>query len=219
MPVQDWADGQQLTAAAMNELVTSGYMRFADSAERDAFLVGDLAPVPGMTACMLDDHTTYTYMRIGSFTGWVPPPGTPCFTAYQMATQSLPSSAFVTISGFTADRNLNGWFNASTGRFNPKLPGIYEFTGGLSMAAASINAGTHRGGFRLNGAAGSTYLQAAEFRQLTTGNLPVSFSVRRFLFSMNGTTDYVELVAWANTTTTTGTGSQAPSFNAKYVGQ
>jgi len=221
MAIKDWAEVDPLTPDAMNELVSSGFMRFPDTAARDAFLTGDLAPVPGMTVSMLDTNLTLTYLDVGGITGWYPSPQTLCFAAYQTATQSLALSTYVTITGWTVvhGRNLNNWFDPATGRFQPTFPGLYEFSGGLSMAGAAATTAVHRAGFRLNGAPGTAMIAASEHRQITTTNVPTSFAVRRYTAAMNGTTDVMEVVAYASAATTTGTGSQAPSFSATYLGQ
>ncbi len=221
MAAQRWVDGQLLTPAAMNELTCGGVLRFADAAARDAALTGGLAPTPGMTVYLASTSQAFTYLNVAGVAGWYPQPETLCFSARQTATQSLAATTYVTIAGFTLvnGRNYGSWLDPATGRFQPTLPGLYEFAGGLSMTGAPAAVSAHRGGFRLNGAPGSTYIPASEHRQITPSNVPVSFALRRFIIAMNGTTDYAELIAYASAATSTGTGAQAPVFSAKYLGQ
>jgi hypothetical protein len=226
MMPRDWADNELLTAAALNELTTSISMPFADAAARDAFLTDDLAPAPGMTAFMLDSNTALTYLIINGVGYWTPPPQTLCFYAQQAATQALASQTYTAITGYTlanhGNRNLSGWFDTASGKFTPKIPGIYEFFGGLSMTSAPVATGalaSQRGGFRLDETGAAAYDTRSENRQVVTVNVPVSFGLRRYLMQLNGTTDYVEMVAWATGATNTATGAQAPIFGAKYLGQ
>jgi len=220
MAIRDWSDGELLTAAAMTELTGSMNMRFPNAAARDATLTGGLSPVPGMTVFMLDSNIALTYTAAGY---WAPPAESLCFFGNQAATQSLALNTFTAITGFTltnhGNRNLNGWFDPVTGRFTPKVPGIYEFFGGLSMTSGPVGLTySHRGGFRANGTGNTTYIAATEYRHTITTNVSASFNLRRFWYAMNGTTDYMEIVAWAANATNTGTGAQAPTFGAKYVG-
>jgi len=220
MSARYWTDDEELTPAAMNELEASSLMTFADAAARDAFLVGDLAPVPGMHVFMLDANMSLTYLNPG-IPGWYPNPGTLCFAAYQTAGQSLASLTNVALTGFTvvAGRNLNGWFTPATGKFKPTLPGLYEFTGGVGTTTSPTAAPFHRCGLRLNGTGSAAFIAASEHRQVTNASMAVGFGVRRFTLALNGATDFVELVALAGVATATSTGVLASSFTAKYVGQ
>jgi hypothetical protein len=224
MAVKDRADGTLLTAADLNELSTSMNMCFATAQARDAYLTGTRAPTPGMTVCMLDTNLTLMYVVVNTVGYWAPLPMTPCFFAQQAATQALAATTYVAVTNWTVanhgSRNYSNWFSTSTGKFTPKVPGLYEFVGGLSMTSAPVGPSfTHRGGFRLNGTGNTTYIVASENRLIVTVNGPVGFNLRRFVCAMNGTTDYMELVAYAAAATNTGTTTQAPVFGAKYVGQ
>jgi hypothetical protein len=224
MSVRDWADQELLTSAALNELLAASCMRFANTAARDAFCTGDLAPQPGMIVFMLDTNRQLIYIVVNSVGYWAPMPHTPCFYAQQAATQPLALNTFVAIAGYTlanhGNRNYGNWLDATSGKFTPKVPGLYEFTGGMSMTSGPVGATfTHRAGFRLNGTGNTTYHVASASGQIVTTNVPVSFSVRKFILNMNGTTDYVELIAYASTATSTNTGAMAPVFSAKYLGQ
>jgi hypothetical protein len=223
--VKVWTDGELLTAATMNDLTGSTLMRFADAAARDAMLVGGLAPTPGMTVLMLDTGMTLTYVGPAGAGVWMPLPLSVCFTAYQQVSQGIPGNTYTALNAFTlaehaASRNLYGWFDTATGKFNPKAPGIYELTGGVSMNTSVAGSGnTHRGGFRINGTGGTAYDLRSEHRLSLNTTGAVSFSLRKFVCQMNGTTDYAELVAYPALSTVTGTGVQAPMFSAKYLGQ
>jgi len=224
MALKDWADGELLTPATMNELTSSMNMRFSSAAARDALLVGSLAPVAGMTVFMLDTNMALTYVVVGGNGYWAPQPYTLCFFARQAAAQGLGANTYAAITGYTvADyggRNFGNWFDVTTGKFTPKVPGVYELLGGMSMAnGPSGSTYAQRAGFRMNGTGAAAFSLYSENRQAISSDVPVSFDVRQFLLAMNGTTDYVELVANAANVTNTSTGAQAPVFGAKYMGQ
>ena len=222
MAVKDWSDGDLLTPLAMNDLTSQMYMRFANVAARDAFLVGDYAPTAGMSVFMMDTNMTLVYTSVGGNNYWAPLPGTLCFYAQQVNAQSVSLNA---ITGYTlanhGNRNYGNWFDAASGKFTPAVPGIYEFTGGVSLTTSASGAGSHRVGFRLNGTGGTAYnLNSGSWAYAPQGSFTTSFSTRRFMLLLNGTTDYVELVAYANPYgATTATGAMAATFSAKYVGQ
>jgi len=222
MVIKNWADGELLTPAVMNELTTSMTMRFANDAAREALLVGDMAPAPGMTVYMLDSGITFTYIMVGGNGYWVPPPETLCFFACQSAPQTLTAGVFAAIINFSVvGRNFGNWFNPANGKFTPQLPGLYEFVGGIGMVSAPAASPSYalRGGLRFNSSGGTLPHNATENRQIVTTNGPAAFNVRKFTFAMNGTTDYVELVAMSPSTSNTVAGAMAPTFGAKYLGQ
>jgi hypothetical protein len=220
MAVRNWSDGDLLTSAAMDELTTSMFARFANAAARDAFFVGDLAPVPGMKASMLDTGATLTYIVVNGVGYWAPQPGTLCFWATQAASQSMPLGATV-LTNFTAPaRNYGNWFDTVAGKFSPKVPGFYEFFGGVSFLTGSSSA-PHQAGFRLNGTVSPPWLSMSEGDQTWTSQTVTvaSFNARRIEYSMNGTTDYMQLAAAPGVaTSTSATASLACSFGATYQG-
>lgn len=224
MAVRNWADGELLTSAALNEITSSMTMRFANAAARDSMLTGDLAPAVGMTVHLADSGMTFMYIVVGGTGYWAPLPETLCFYGRQAAAQALAGGQYSVITNFTladhGNRNLYGWFDAAAGRFTPKIPGVYEFFGGVSMATATAGGAgyTNRCGMRLNG---SPIAASENWVNVTSGSYaPVSFNARKYTYIMNGTADYMELDAsTGSATNTVVTSGMAPTFGAKYLGQ
>lgn len=221
MAVRNWSDGETLTAAAMNELVSSTTMRFASAAARDAVLVGDLAPVDGMTAFLLDSNLTFKYIVVNGTGYWAPQAGTVCFFAYQKTSQNLVSNTYnfiAPIDGLANNRNLNNWYNPTTATFTPLCPGYYQMFGGVGVVATTA-ANVYRVGLTNNS---NTFVQASArdyMHASYTGFVGIAF--RRHIAYMNGTTDFLRLAIYppASDITAIGLGNSINSgFGAVYLG-
>ena len=220
--VRNWTDGETLTAGAMNELVSSTTMRFPSAASRDATLVGDLAPVEGMTVFLLDSNLTFKYIVVGGAGYWAPQAGTLCFSAYQKASQALGATVanyIAPMDGLIGNRNINNWYNPATGTFKPLCPGFYQLFGGVGIAAVNFIGVTYAA---FSGSDGQAILSSMRYFQhgtYTTGS--VAFNARRHTVYMNGTTDFSRLVEYSgvalNTAIALGDSVNA-SFGAIYLG-
>lgn len=116
----------------------------------------------------------------------------PICRVYQNAVQSIPNNANTIITFTAEDIDTHGFHSTSvnTGRITPTVAGIYRFTGTLFIAGATDYSNIAVW-VRKNGA---TALQPAA----RIGNMASSQAmslITSAMVDMNGTTDYVELVA------------------------
>jgi hypothetical protein len=105
----------------------------------------------------------------------------PAFAAYATVATSIPTAVSTVLIMDTPDFDPASAYSATTGRFNPQVPGYYQITGGNGFAAAQPKLTL------------SIFKNGVEFRrgnQEATGGLRSVVSGLTFL---NGTTDYVDL--------------------------
>lgn len=121
----------------------------------------------------------------------------PAFFAYQSSTQSLTGGSSIKIQLQTELFDTNSNFdNATNYRFTPTVAGYYQISGAVMIATTTITIGIQSVLFKN----GSIYIAGSQ-NQATANAYPQSnFSV---LVYFNGSTDYVELYGYTNTTTNT----------------
>jgi hypothetical protein len=217
---KSWKDGDYVSQSDLDEFVTSGTLVFSTTAQRDALLVGDLAPQPGMFATTTSDGITLRYIVVGGVGYWSPMPGTFLVHATQGTTHTLGASGTATqITNLTTvnGRNYKTWFNTSTSKFQPLCPGFYEIDG--TVCFSSNSTGDRRLWLQLNASAMDGTMTVIPTFQT---ECPVYF-LRTCYVYMNGTTDYLMLVAshTASSTLTTATQNYSAgpcSFTARYAG-
>ena len=109
----------------------------------------------------------------------------PAFSAYQSASQTFTGNAFTKVTLDVEEFDTNSNFASS--RFTPTLAGYYQINGAASANANLILASLFKNGaeYKRGGQAGSN----------TQTGLIVSTIVY-----LNGSTDYVELYAYASVT-------------------
>jgi hypothetical protein len=157
---KNWNDGDLVGSAELDELGNSGIMRFANAAARNAFLVGDMAPKDGQTVFIQDTNATLTYVTAGTFSGWVPPPGTFVFNAYASVTQSIPNGAYtgVTWNSTPAYRSDCITFTSGQSKIYTRLPGWYGVstilpygtgTAGRRISILNVKTGVNHNGSRI----------------------------------------------------------------------
>lgn len=223
MPVKVWRDGDYVQASDLNEIVSSGIPAFANAAARDAFLVGPLAPVPGMTVHMLDDGVTYRRITVGASSYWAPPPGT-FICAYQQTSSNTIAAATADILGnmsTVAGRSSPWWL--TNNRFTPLLPGFYQFDGQVSWSASASDKA--RGSFFTLNYAGNALGTAIPGSMAMYAPSALMFAIypaRTTVVYLNGSTDNVSL-GWYNESSTghnsNVTGSTVSAISVKYLGQ
>jgi hypothetical protein len=219
MTVKNWADGDLLTSAALNELTVSCNLRFPTTAARDAALVGGAAPVAGTTVTITGTNITYVYAVISGTGYWTPLPGTLCFSNYQTVAQSISSTmAINNLTGSQTGRNLGNWLDTASGKFTPLVPGNYEFSGAISKNQGAVG-NFAAAGFRMNNTGFNTGISWSMHAEPESAGTSWAVPSRRLIQYMNGTTDYMELMMYSGSgpTTILTTGWQ-PSFAAKYMG-
>jgi len=138
----------------------------------------------GSTTIQPTDAATVTATFPGA-TGTVMVSGNmPAFSAYQSGTQTMPTATFTKVIISTKEFDTNNYYDATTNyRFTPLVAGYYQVTGAAFFNGASINFV-------------SIYKNGSELRRGTETTVSYTSTVST-LFYMNGSTDYVELYAYA----------------------
>jgi hypothetical protein len=115
---------------------------------------------------------------------------------------------------------LSGFSGGAPTRWTPTVAGLYRFDG--AIAYASTTAGTRRGGaWSLNGATTSISSRTVYGMATTVPSVATSVTMRPFVVQLNGSSDYVELLAWQSSggnLDTVSTDSYQPTMIATYVG-
>ena len=124
----------------------------------------------------------------------VMPPNSGAFYAYQGTGQTIPSSP-TTVTINTVLFDLNSWFNTSLNYFNPKVAGKYFISAGL---ASNGSGGAYGWQLYKNG---STPLSGGGANAVSSINTSASA-----VFDLNGSSDYVVMIANAATSITTSAG-------------
>ena len=125
----------------------------------------------------------------------------PAFSAYAVATTSLPSTTYTKITFDTEEFDTNNNFASS--RFTPTVAGYYQINGGFATLAASglmlpviyKNGSAYKVGNQVLASAGGIHACA---------NSIVYF---------NGSTDYVEFYGWQSSGLTTSTVGSTTIYN------
>jgi hypothetical protein len=233
--VKTWQTDDPVYVEDLNELVALGNLTFSSTAARDSFLVGDLAPIQGTVAHVIND-ITYRRITVAGTSYWAPLPGTLiCGMTY-----SSSNSAYLNMNGsgvptqvpltYAKFRNLNNAWSTSTYQFTPTIPGFYELDGRAFIYNANTD-GYRACWLSLNGASVATAIPGS-WNQLypvgAEGNSRFTVMTRTVCRYFNGTDgSYVTLMAMHNMASgtiqlaTTGDYTGVPydcSFTAKYLG-
>jgi hypothetical protein len=215
----------------LNELVRYDNNIFADAAARDAFLTGDLAPVPGMTAYMADDGVTYRRITVGAASYWAPAPGTHlvCMTAGgNMGSMGGNVAYQLTTLTTVRTRNLGGlWANS---RFTPVVPGFYELEASVCLNHSATD-GYRAAWLSLNGASVATAINGSWNQFYPTGGTlgsQINVPTRSVCTYFNGTDgSYATVMVMHNSATAHNTMyyntdhsyvAYGSWFSAKYLG-
>lgn len=128
---------------------------------------------------------------------WTPTTGMKVFQATQTTAQSVPDSVYTALTWTTVEDPYSSWSSGAATRFKPTFAGNFLLNGGVGFAyagPATYNKpeSQRRAGWYRNGAL--TVLACDD----DSSAIGVAVVARPYLVSLNGTTDYVELVAWHN---------------------
>lgn len=214
MAIKNWTDGDFLYGADLDDIVTSIVMRFPDVATRNAVLVGDLAPKPGMMAYTDDSKQTRQYVVVASVGYWAPLPGTVVAELYQSSPQSIPSATYTALAMHVYRLDRGGGAFGSVSRYTPNVPGYYTVMGSVSLPVFN---GVGTVGVGKNGV-----LQVGGYSTLggtTNGNTCIpSYPVTLYA---NGTGDYFEAYGRQSTAgaLTTVVSGFACNLSVTYAGQ
>jgi hypothetical protein len=224
--MRKWVNGENVYASDLHSIVAHGNLVFADAAARNAFLVGEFAPVPGMVVYLESPDAfggTQKRVTVGNNSYWVPPPGTTIVGVSSASGGGTITSGVATqMTGMTAVRTRNAATMWANDRFTPTLPGWYELDATVRYTQVAAD------GFRatwlsLNGASAGTAM-AGSWNQLYPGwaNSSVSVPARTVMAYFNGIDgSYVTLMGMHNSTSTVTAGYSSlgvSAFYAKYLG-
>lgn len=116
-------------------------------------------------------------------------PSVPMFWAKMSGSMSVSSSVWTKLIMDTVVSDTHGWYNTSTYRYTPQIAGWYYFEGSLlvqgTVARSILDVSK-------SGALGTHRLW-----DTTMGSGGLDMNSGSVLLYMNGTTDYVELTAYA----------------------
>lgn len=166
----------------------------------------------------------HTCMEIGGNFYWVPDPGTILAHATQTSLVTVGNAAEHITNLGNYLQNYDSWMAGS--KFTPLVPGYYMVGGGVGFVSASTSSTTFRIIWVNKNSTTAEYTTAnAVVGSGTilppTSGLNVAHPVRNVPVYLNGSTDYVSLMARTNVTANTvpgATGSHVTSFWVKYVG-
>ncbi len=117
------------------------------------------------------------------------------FHAHQTNAQSISASTATKVTLDTERFDLGGCFDSTTNnRFTPTAPGLYSFGSAVSIASISADKNVWCG-IRINGS--TTYWSQAQSISVNGMNPSAAGSL---LFSLNGTSDYADLVVYHSDT-------------------
>jgi hypothetical protein len=168
---------------------TNGLSLSADNAGAFEFKTGTGA---GTTAITISSTQTVSIPKgVG---------GTPAFSAYKNAAQTLSSATFTKITFNTEEFDTNNNFASST--FTPTVAGYYQINGQVSNGTGTQTVA-------------SIYKNGTVYKD---GNNAASFgAIVSAIVYFNGSTDYVELYGYFALGTTTGSGISSTWFNGSLV--
>jgi len=136
VPLKKFSNGEVFYPEDMDALVAASNMRFANAAARTALLTGSLAPTAGTLSTTTDDGAASRWI-VQNGARWQPAASQVMFSYASTVGQNVPASSSGTITGWNTNllgtRNVNGWFNPSSGIFQTGIAGWFEVTGGVSM--------------------------------------------------------------------------------------
>lgn len=114
----------------------------------------------------------------------------------QTVAQSIPNGAFTALLLDTEDIDRDGGHSTvtNTSRYTAQTAGWYTFQGSINFTANVTGQRTIV--FRPNGGAATTYKNKVQIPM--AGTVGSGSVVTTATFSMNGTTDYVEILGWQN---------------------
>ena len=158
-----------------------------------------LAPPTNGTQTVTIPDATGTMMVSGNM---------PAFSAYQSSAQTaLSVNTWTKLQFQTKEFDTNSNFDSTTNyRFTPTVAGYYQFTGTLSMSAATSSGWL---AFYKNG---SAFKYGAQISTVSGG----AFAATALIYC-NGSTDYVELYGYIGVTQSPATGAANTYFQASMV--
>ncbi len=136
----------------------------------------------------------------------------PAFAAYMSANQSVSSSVWTKMAFDTEYFDTDSCYNTSTYRFTPTKAGLYQ---------ASVNGSSNSGGgnfFFITIYKNGSRIGGLSGIYISGGYNDDPYQSYSYLFSMNGTTDYLE--AYGNTNIAGNTfagGNDASGFSAVWI--
>jgi len=136
------------------------------------------------------------------------PANTPAFFAYLGSNQDISDDTWTKVNINTEEYDSNSMFNVSTYRFTPTTAGKYFFYGTICLRSGSDNKIRSCGmAFYKNGSALYGGTNDVGDEQSSSEQISIQSS-----FSMNGSSDYVELYGRIDVASST------PQFSANYQG-
>ena len=119
----------------------------------------------------------------------------PAFRAYKTSAQTISNGTFTKVSLQAESFDVTNAFDSTTNyRFQPTVAGYYQANGNIVFESTS----TFTRGIltiRRNGVEGDNYGRMVDINNSTGAFIGLSGSA---LFYLNGSTDYLELWAWAS---------------------
>jgi len=221
-----WVDGELVYDTDLNEIVSQSNLIFATAAARDAFLTGDLAPVPGMTVYLVTPDALGGFqkrIRAGGTDYWAPLPGSPVVgVTTPTSVTTMPTGAATQIVAMTTVRARNVNTMWANNRFTPTLPGWYQLDAIIYYYSAAGD-GYRAAWLSLNGASTATAIPGSWCQIYPAVAGQVSVHTRTVLQYFDGVDgSYVTLMGMHNSTSTVQTGGTAWTgfnvFTAKYLG-
>ncbi len=133
------------------------------------------------------------------------------FKAYRATTAQALPAASATVILFNAEAfDVSGWFDITTGRYTPQIPGYYEFSWAVrSTAASASNDQPMTASLRKSGSTEAIGLEIAS----STGARLCSNGVA--VAQANGTTDYFEI----SVTSALAFNVEAQAFSSYFCGR
>jgi hypothetical protein len=148
--------------------------------------------LPDNTGTVLTNQSTVTQKAM------------PAFRAYRTSAQTISNATFTKVALPVELFDTTGAFDSTTNyRFQPTVAGYYQVSGTIQFeATTSLTRAIVA--VRFNGLETGSYGRLTDINLPTGGGAIVSGSG---LFYLNGSTDYLELWAWANGSGTLSVGS------------
>lgn len=115
-----------------------------------------------------------------------------CFSAYLGTAQPISGGGFTKVNINTEQFDTHNNFDTTTGRFTPTVAGYYLIVGGIETSSASALARSFAAIYKNGG----NIRQGSDAQPISGAFL--TQSVVTALVYMNGTTDYLELYAYAS---------------------
>lgn len=117
----------------------------------------------------------------------------------QTTTQSIPNVTYTAINWQTEDTDPYNWHSTTNPtRITPTFPGWYR--GWHSVGFSNSTAGTYRLSYVLRtSAGGATAGRARRDQKVAPGGYTIRTAGIPFFMPMNGTTDYLEVMAYQDT--------------------